>query len=62
MEVLPLRQGGVGGVDGSDFPLAAAADQSLQRRKKGSASATASENYRKIRASLFLDTESSIRK
>jgi hypothetical protein len=49
----PLHQGGVDGVDGGDFPLAAAADQHLWRRKKGSASATASKNYRKIRASPF---------
>jgi hypothetical protein len=53
MEMLPLCQGGVGGVEGVDFPAAAAADQPLWRRKKGSASATTSENYRKIRASLF---------
>jgi hypothetical protein len=53
MEMLPLRQGGVDGVDGSDFSPATAADQPLWRRKKGSASTTALENYRKIRASLF---------
>jgi hypothetical protein len=53
MEILPLRQGGVNSVDGSDFPPAAAADQPLQRRKKGSASTAALENYRKIRASIF---------
>jgi hypothetical protein len=61
MEMLPLRQGGVSGVDGGDFPPAAAADQPPRRRKKGSTSAAVSENYRKIRASFFLDTESSIR-
>jgi hypothetical protein len=45
MEMLSLCQGGVDGVDGGDFPLVAAADQPLQRWKKGSASAAASENY-----------------
>jgi hypothetical protein len=53
MEILPLCQGGVDGVDGSDLPPAAKADQPLRRRKKGSASAVASENYRKIRVSPF---------
>jgi hypothetical protein len=32
MEMLPLGQGGVDGVDGSYFSLAAASDQPLQRR------------------------------
>jgi hypothetical protein len=50
MEMLPLCQGGL---DGGNFPLVAAADQPLRRRKKGSASAAASENYIKIRASIF---------
>jgi hypothetical protein len=53
MEMLPLRQGGVGAVDGGDFPSTATADQPLRRRKKGSASSAASENCRKIRASFF---------
>jgi hypothetical protein len=53
MEMLPLWQGGVNGVDGSDFPLATAADQHLRMRKKGSTSAAALKNYQKIRASLF---------
>jgi hypothetical protein len=53
MEMLPLCQGGVGGVNGGDFPPAAASDQPLWRRKKGSTSAAASENYRKIRVPLF---------
>jgi hypothetical protein len=52
MEMIPLCQGGVEGVDGSDFPKAAVADQSLWRWKKGSSSAAASENYEKNRASL----------
>jgi hypothetical protein len=52
MEMLPLHQGGVDGVDGSDLPLAATTDQNLRRKKKGSASTTL-ENYRKIRASLL---------
>jgi hypothetical protein len=51
MEMLPLRQGGVDGVDGGDFPLAATTDQRLRRRRKSSASTL--KNYRKIRASLF---------
>jgi hypothetical protein len=53
MEMLPLCQGGVDGVDGGDFPPAAVADQPLRRRKKGSASTAASKNYREIRVSLF---------
>jgi hypothetical protein len=57
MEMLPLHQGGVGGDDGGDFPLAAAADQPFQRWKKGSASAVASKNYGKNRASLFYRNE-----
>jgi hypothetical protein len=52
MEMLS-RQGGVGGVDGGYFPSASASDQPLWRRKKGYASVAASENYRKIRVSLF---------
>jgi hypothetical protein len=57
MERLPQHQGGVGGDDGGNFPLAAAAHQPFRRWKKGSASVAASENYGKIFASLFCRKE-----
>jgi hypothetical protein len=53
MERLPLRQGGVDGVNGGDFPPTAAVDWPLRRWKKGSASDAASENYGKNRMFLF---------
>jgi hypothetical protein len=55
MEMLPLREGGVDGVDGGDFPPAATTDQPFWRRRMGSTSAAAAAlgNYRTIRASLF---------
>jgi hypothetical protein len=53
MEILPPPLHRVDGVDGGDFPLADVADRPFWRRKKGSAFAAASENYRKIRVSLL---------
>jgi hypothetical protein len=53
MQMLPLRQGGVYGVDGGYFPPAIAADQPFWRWKKGSASTATLENYGKNREFLF---------
>jgi hypothetical protein len=59
IEMLPLCLGGVGGNDGGDFPLAAAADQPFWRWKKGSAAA--SENYGKNMTSFSVTTKAYIR-
>jgi hypothetical protein len=55
--MLRLLQGGVGGADDDDFHPTVAADQPFRMWKKGSASVAASKNYRKIRASLFCQSE-----